>query len=97
MNYGSLLFLLAQKASEASRPQVLQQAKEQLQLARKFFEIDEVSEKKLPLLAQICFLLGEITFYGDGNKEKAKILYEEALGYWPHPEAKEALKRYGGS
>ena len=95
LNYGNVLYSLSQKIDRKERQKMVQQAQQELELTKKIIEAKEAPERNLVLLGQTYFLFGEIAFYEKKDKKEAKAMYEEALKCWPHPQAKEGLKRCG--
>ena len=96
MKFGSILLQMAKNPSGEVQPKMMEAAEKELQIARKFLETSGDPRKGV-LLSQVLYLLGEVAYQGRQDREGAKALYEEALRYYPHDEAKEALKRYEGS
>ena len=97
MNYGSVLFMAARDQSGDTRATLLNRSEQELQLSAKFFQTAWAPQDAAPLLSQVYFLLGEIAYFGRGDRARAKPLYEQSLRYYRHPGAAEALKRYGGT
>ncbi len=93
MNYGSVLMTVAKNQTGQTREAMLARAEQEFRLAATLFEMAGPLQQVAPFIAQAYFLLGEIAHYGRDNRTQAKALYEQALRYYRHPGAEQALKR----
>jgi tetratricopeptide (TPR) repeat protein len=94
--YAGTLMRLAINPNGELQGDVIMKAQRELTIARSMLDL-QTDPSSAELLAQVLFLEGEIAYYAQGDKARAKTFYEKALRTAPNEGAREALKRYEGS
>ena len=98
MNYASVLFVKGQRLFQSgyneSAKEIFSEVENELTLAIRLYEKNQLKDKDDHSKAQCYFLLGDIYYHVYGDKAKAKSLYRKALEYNPdHVGAAETLKK----
>ena len=98
MNYASVLFVKGQRLFQSryneSAKAIFSEVEDELMVAIKLYEKNQLKDKDDHSKAQCYFLLGDIYYYVYEDNQKAKSLYQKALEYNPnHTGAAGALEK----
>ena len=87
MNYASVLFVKGQRLFQSgyneSAKEIFSEVENELTLAIKLYEKDQIKDKDDHSKSQCYFLLGDIYCHVYEDKVKARSLYQKALEYNP--------------